>query len=150
MKKVTTCATILYVIPENKFLICHPTGKPMLKMWSLPKGIKEDNESVMAAAKRELKEETGITIESSLFHYIGLYEYSLTKNIALHIVFVNKESVNLKCDSKFCFPNTTKMIPEVNSYKYVTLEESKELLNSSTYNILDAVLEDTLKKYGIK
>lgn len=45
----------LVVSDENKFLFIHRNGK-----WDLPKGKKEFYESMRKAAKREVKEETGV------------------------------------------------------------------------------------------
>jgi len=55
---------------ENKILICHPTGSAE-DVWSIPKGLAENNEEHFNAAKRELLEETGINIEN--YEYISEY-----------------------------------------------------------------------------
>ena len=49
--KKITCG-ILYKY-EDKYLICHVT---MARYWTLPKGIKDENETLTEAAIREMKE----------------------------------------------------------------------------------------------
>lgn len=49
---------------EAQFLLAHPGGPFWAKKdagaWSIPKGLCDECEDALAAAKRELKEETGI------------------------------------------------------------------------------------------
>jgi ADP-ribose pyrophosphatase YjhB (NUDIX family) len=52
----------LAIIQDNKILLCHPTGSPWWNTYSIPKGVVENGESLLQAAIRETKEETGIHI----------------------------------------------------------------------------------------
>ena len=55
------------IIYQNKILLVHPTNaswqKPTL---GIPKGRVEDGEDVLTASIRELKEETGISLDASM------------------------------------------------------------------------------------
>lgn len=55
------------IIYDNKILLVHPTNaswqKPTL---GIPKGKVEDGEDVLTASLRELKEETGISLDASV------------------------------------------------------------------------------------
>ena len=52
-------------------------AKPPLGLWSLPGGRVEFGETAVAAAERELLEESGVTAD--LTEFIGLYEVILDK-----------------------------------------------------------------------
>ena len=56
-----TCGIYLYSTVKKKILICHATNARW-NQWSIPKGLKEDNEELFNVGKRELHEETGIDI----------------------------------------------------------------------------------------
>ncbi len=57
---------------EGRVLIIQRAKPPLAGIWSLPGGHVEPGETVLAAAHRELTEETGI--EARLQHLVGLYD----------------------------------------------------------------------------
>lgn len=67
------------IIYDNKILLVHPTNaswqKPTL---GIPKGKVEDGEDVLTASLRELKEETGISLDASMLshepHVVDIYD----------------------------------------------------------------------------
>ncbi len=62
---------LLYRITEKspEFFLVHPGGpfwaKKDLNSWSIPKGEFSEGEEVLAAARREFSEETGITLQGT-------------------------------------------------------------------------------------
>ena len=52
----------LVVIQDNTILLAHPTGSKWKHTYSIPKGHIESDESILDAALRETKEETGINV----------------------------------------------------------------------------------------
>ncbi len=56
-----TCGIYLYNTLTEKILICHATKSK--NGWSIPKGVREDNEMFFQAAAREMLEETNVDIE---------------------------------------------------------------------------------------
>ncbi len=51
------------VIHRNRVLLIRRGGEPLKGEWSIPGGLLEVGESLSAAARRELKEETGLDVE---------------------------------------------------------------------------------------
>jgi len=132
-----TCAVLYHV--NDKFLICHSTGGPY---WGLPKGIEDPNDVNKAhAAARELYEETGIILPPDKLNFLGIFIYSRYKHMALFEYFADEEfPINhMKCISMFTDQHGRKL-PEVDAYKYVTLEESRNYINRATLRILMGVM----------
>lgn len=133
-----TCA-VLYRVGD-KFLICHSTGGPY---WGLPKGIEDPDDVDKAyAASRELYEEVGIVLPPNKLNFLGIHTYLEDKHMAVFEYFADKEfPINqMKCISMFNDKYGRKL-PEVNAYKYVTLEESQDYINRATFRILKKVMK---------
>jgi 8-oxo-dGTP diphosphatase len=60
------------VFRDGQVLIVQRTQPPAEKLWSLPGGHVEPGETALAAAQRELGEETGIT--ARLDHLVGIFD----------------------------------------------------------------------------
>lgn len=75
-----------YVNGQLEVMISHPGGpfweKKDTAAWSIPKGIVEENESVLEAAIREFHEETGIQIDTDLIE-LGTKKQSSQKIITI-------------------------------------------------------------------
>jgi len=97
-------AGIFLINKNNELLIAHPTNAPHDK-WSIPKGIIEDNESVIDAATRELFEETNIFLDNYKPVYILTGEnvpYSNKKKTLCPVyvkILTDLSDVNLRCNS---------------------------------------------------
>ena len=57
---------------DGRVLLIERAKPPLQGVWSLPGGHVEPGETVVAAAHRELREETGV--EAELSHLAGLYD----------------------------------------------------------------------------
>jgi 8-oxo-dGTP diphosphatase len=74
----------------------NPEGK---NKWALPGGFVEDNENLLSAAKRELKEETNLSLEYlKQFHTFGEVDRDPRGRIisVAHLVLINKGKRNVK------------------------------------------------------
>ena len=60
------------VFRDTHVLLIQRAKPPLVGVWSLPGGHVEPGETAIAAAARELREETGI--EARLNHLVGLYD----------------------------------------------------------------------------
>ena len=88
-------------------LACHPTNgsKEDFFSYDIPKGHIEDGEDALAAAKRELKEETGIELPEDLpdddIYEIGRVTYRSDKKLHLFSLEYKVVPQALHCDSMF-------------------------------------------------
>jgi 8-oxo-dGTP diphosphatase len=93
-----TCVAVVITNNENKILIAkEKTNKSYEKskgLWTLPAGKVEAGESLLDAARREVKEEVGCDIK--LTDAIGVYNLSSNKNISVSGVAFRAELINDK------------------------------------------------------
>ncbi len=73
----------------------------------------------MDAAKRELKEETGIVLTNEKIHDCGLFQYLPYKDLHLYLVEANVDVTKLSCNSLFT-NRFGKEVPEIIGYHWVT------------------------------
>jgi 8-oxo-dGTP pyrophosphatase MutT (NUDIX family) len=129
-----TCGIYLFD-DNNLLLIQHPTGfRPTV--WGVPKGRPDiGEENLFEVAKRELFEETGIVLDDlTIVHQEEFNEvrYNDT-NKYLKGFFVKVEEdlsdFDLHCDS-MVYRNGEPSFPEVDEYKWVTIEEANQIFSS--------------------
>ena len=129
--KKCTCALFI-LTPSNRVLLVHPTGMRPDKLWSLPKGVKEDLEEPREAAARECLEETGLDFRglSDTFIDLGTHLYTQEKRYHLFMLKVDREIDvdELNCSTSFTDRNGNYVL-EVDQYKVVSLDEAVKLLN---------------------
>ena len=107
-KIMITTFGIFLVNNKNQLLVVHPTGHPLNKNWSIPKGLMDENDnSGFSAAVRELEEETGISLDFSKVKKTSENQevsYSTSEKLLKSwIIFVDDDfdNVELKCKSTF-------------------------------------------------
>ena len=87
---------------EIEFFLVHPGGPFWAKKdegaWSIPKGLYEDNEEPLAAAKREFTEETGISIDGS-FVDLGNFKQPSGKMISAWALEFDCDPSKIKSNS---------------------------------------------------
>jgi len=70
---------LIYRLRDGSYevLLVHPGGpywaKKDIGAWSIPKGLVEEDEDELDAARRETREELGVDVEGS-FHHLGEYK----------------------------------------------------------------------------
>lgn len=138
--KPVTCA-VLFLTPSNKVLIVHPTGSHW-QNWSFPKGLLDEGELPFEAAARELSEETGLIIDGTLLDDMGRFVYVPEKDYHLFMYRSVTEPVveQLICESMFT-NRVGVVMPEVDDFKFVTLNEAVTLLNKKQSAILSSCME---------
>lgn len=122
----TSCGTLI-LNHRGQLLVCHVTGT---RHWDIPKGMRESGESTLAAAKRELREETGLDFAHSAFEEIGGFDYQKHKRLHLYKVRA-PENLNclghLVCTSYFSHRETGASMPEMDGYAWATRDEIPSL-----------------------
>lgn len=89
---------------DPEVLLVHPGGPFWAKKdegaWSIPKGLFEEDESLLAAAKREFEEETGF-LPHGTFIELGSFKQPNSKVIFAWAVEGDFDPRNLKCNFFF-------------------------------------------------
>jgi predicted NUDIX family NTP pyrophosphohydrolase len=71
--------------PDLEVMLVHPGGpfwaKKDLGAWSIPKGLADEGENLLAAAKREFLEETGMVVDGDFLN-LGAHKQPSGKTIA--------------------------------------------------------------------
>jgi putative (di)nucleoside polyphosphate hydrolase len=112
MPNVTSCGVI--VTDGRRLLLGHATHSPR---WDIPKGIAEPGESFIAAAVRELDEETGLVVAADVLRDLGVHAYQSGKDLAL-FAWTPAEMPRpeqLVCRSMFALRFGT-MVPELDKF----------------------------------
>ncbi len=115
----TSCGTLI-LNQERHLLLCHVTGA---QHWDIPKGMREPDESTLTAARRELKEETGLEFDAALFEEIGGFDYLQHKRLHLYKVRAPENLCRLDylhCTSRFLHRATGKLMPEMDGFRWAS------------------------------
>jgi putative (di)nucleoside polyphosphate hydrolase len=126
-RKIDTSCGTLIINKRGQILLCHVTGT---KKWDIPKGMQEKNESTLEAAVRELREETGLEFDKSVFKEIGRFAYRHDKQLHLYKVDASEDFDSLghlTCTSHFAHHITGKLTPEVDGFCWANRSEINHL-----------------------
>jgi|SRR5665647_583725 len=129
---------LLYHFQNNiaEVLLVHPGGplwaKKDIGAWSISKGEFEDNENPLDAAKREVKEETGIIVEGDFIELtpVKLKSGKLVYAWAVEGNFITSEIKSNTFEMEWP-PKSgqKKSFPEVDKAAWFNLNEAKEKIN---------------------
>lgn len=114
-----------------RLLLVHPTDKPWMGAWSIPKGTVKKGENLLQAALRETREETGIRILRSWIlkkdkpYKVAYFdtEGNVTKKIFYYYVLID----DLKLLRMFSFrvQKSRLQIDEVDRAGFIPMEEAR-------------------------
>lgn len=136
--KSVTCGVI--VTDGSRILLGHATRSPR---WDIPKGIAEPDEEFVAAACRELQEETGLVArENELVPLGGVRPYRNDKDLALFLWRPAKmpDPKSLVCVS--CFTWQGRDLPEFDRFGLFPQEEAVARVGKAMATILGGISLD--------
>jgi len=154
MNKKIASAVIIYEPVKQVILAVHPTGRRWFKkdskepetgVFSLPKGVIDEDEFPVEAAIREIKEETDIDLDIKRLHYLKKYNYIKYKDLEMFFYPIKENEVDTKkCKCNSFFDAKGKKLPEVNGYCFLNpfTEEKKYF-----YLAQQKIIEDIIKEY---
>jgi 8-oxo-dGTP pyrophosphatase MutT (NUDIX family) len=121
-----SCGTLV-VDAGGRLLLGHVTHTPR---WDIPKGLQDPGETPLAAAMRELREETGLVFSPDAFRDLGRFDYRRDK--VLHLFRVDVGAMlpdlgHLTCASMFPHHATGAPTPEMDGYRWATRAEVETL-----------------------
>ena len=127
---------VLLVHPGGPFFADKDAGS-----WTLPKGMPEEGEDLLACAQREFREETGFDPGPGPFVPLGEVKQKGGKTVHAWAFAGDCDPAALKSNTFSCQwpPRSGKWaaFPEVDRAGFFTLEEAREKLNPAQAAFLD-------------
>ena len=140
----TNSAGVFLVRENNMLLVCHPTNHSD-DFWTIPKGKIDYGETAIQAAIRETFEETNVNLFNikTLIPLEPVKYKSGKKTLHPFLLFetdskeLNWDTFDLRCLSYVSKENG--FYPEIDNFRYVTLDEAKIILHESQVVCIDKI-----------
>lgn len=129
-------------------MLVHPGGPFWAKKdegaWSIPKGLADEGENLLEAAKREFLEETGVTVEGE-FLDLGAHKQPGGKTVVAWACEGDFDPAALT-SNKFSLewpPRSGRVaqFPEVDQAAWYSIDEALEKINKGQRAIVEALVE---------
>lgn len=121
MRKQVSCGVIFINTNKKTILMVHPTNQK--EFWDFPKGKREEGETPLEAAIREVFEETSLVVDENELVDCGEFKYNNQKNIHLFFCFDKEFSpYTLKCTS--LVEKDGQVFPEVDEFEFFNLDDA--------------------------
>lgn len=147
MPKIS-CGLLMYrqLAAEVHFFLVHPGGPYFVHRdkgyWGIPKGLVEPGEDLLAAAKREFEEETGI-LPKPPYHSLAKIQYNSSRKIVHAWAFSGEWDPQAGIHSnRFEMewpPNSGQYqtFPEVDQARWFNYEEAQVYIHPAQFPLLD-------------
>jgi predicted NUDIX family NTP pyrophosphohydrolase len=148
MAKISAGILLFRRRPDLELMLVHPGGPFWAKKdegaWSIPKGLADEGEDLLAAAKREFLEETGAAVEGECLD-LGAHKQPGGKLLAAWAHEGDFEPASLKSNT-FAMewpPHSGKTaeFPEVDKAAWYSLDEALRKVNKGQAPILTALVK---------
>jgi predicted NUDIX family NTP pyrophosphohydrolase len=133
---------------RHQVLLVHPGGpfweKKDENAWSIPKGLMEENEDSLQAAKREFLEETGFNVDGE---FIDLEEIKQPSGKMIHVYALEKDlDVTMVVSNKFSleWPKKSgimKEYPEIDRADWFDIEQTKKKIHKGQIPFIERLVE---------
>ena len=130
----------MVVTDSRRVLLGHATRSPR---WDIPKGGVEPGETLLQAAARELREETGLVAPEGALIELGTHQYLPGKDLAL-FAWVPREMpdpASLSCGSTFTLPGGA-ALPEFDRFGLFPWDEALVRVGKNLARVLAEVSEE--------
>lgn len=129
-------------------LLVHPGGpffrNKDLGSWTVPKGEPSEGEALLATARREFREETGIDPGAAALIPLGEVKQKAGKVVRAWAFEGDCDPATLTCNTfKVQWPPRSgqwKSFPEVDQYGFFDLDAAREKINPAQAALLDRLL----------
>jgi len=110
------------------------------RFWDIPKGVAEEDEEPLLAAVRELREETGLIVDSAALQPLGRHEYLRDKDLELFgwRTDTMPDPARLQCSTFIRLPDGARL-PELDRFRIVPVAEGLQMVGRNLSRVLSAI-----------
>lgn len=128
---ITLSCGLVLLNEDGDVLLAHATET---RHWDIPKGAPDPGENHRDTALREAREETGLVLDSHTLIELGRFPYRRDKELHLYATRLRRAEValdTLTCTSMFNSYHTGRLIPEMDAYRWATVDEVPQYASQS-------------------
>ena len=137
-----------YVDGGLNVMLAHPGGPFWVKKddaaWSIPKGVQENDESILDTAKREFEEETGCKVQTDLLE-LGSIKQSSKKIITIFAIEMDIDVGKVKSNLfEMEWPpksGNIQKFPENDKVQWFSVREARKKIFKGQIGFLDKLVE---------